>query len=80
MMSVRYHKNNEKAFSEMRKMDLKLCTPLQKASLDYLYSVIYQEKCDLDMALFHIQRIDSFYSVIPREGYMKILFHYFSRF
>ena len=71
LMSIKYKEKNDKVFNEVHKLDTNLCNPLQKSALDYIYSVMFQEHSDLDMALYHIQQIDSFFSVIPKEGYFN---------
>jgi len=71
LMSIKPGENNDKVFNEARQINTDLCNPSQKTALDYLYSVMFQEHGDLDMALFHIQRVDSFFTIIPQEGYFN---------
>ena len=73
LMSIKQGEKNDKVFSELRNFNTELCNPSQKSALDYLYSVMFQEQGYLDKALFHIQRIDSFFSHIPKEGYFNTM-------
>jgi hypothetical protein len=71
MMAIKPRGDNETVFGKIRKIDLKLCSPIQIAALDYLYSVMAQADRNLDMALFYIQRAEFFYSTLPGEGYFN---------